>query len=50
MTTAQRFWGGVAVIVLVTLFVYAPAFHAGFIWDDDTLLTRNPLIQSPDGW
>jgi len=25
-------------------------WHAGFIWDDDLLLTANSLIKSPHGW
>jgi len=29
--------------------VYWPAVRAGFIWDDDDILTANPLISSPDG-
>jgi tetratricopeptide (TPR) repeat protein len=40
---------GAAVIVLMTLLVYAPAMQAGFVWDDDTFLTENPLIKAPDG-
>lgn len=24
--------------------------RAGFIWDDDVLLTDNPLVHAPDGW
>jgi protein O-mannosyl-transferase len=29
--------------------VYWPAVQAGFIWDDDDILTANPLISAPDG-
>ncbi len=36
-------------IVLVTLAAYVPAIRAGFIWDDDTFLTDNPLIKARDG-
>jgi tetratricopeptide (TPR) repeat protein len=36
-------------IFLVTLAVYLPAMQAGFIWDDDTLLTNNSLIKAEDG-
>jgi tetratricopeptide (TPR) repeat protein len=28
---------------------YAPLRHAGFLWDDDTFLTENPLIRAADG-
>lgn len=40
---------GSVVILLATLVVYWPAVHAGFIWDDDDILTANPLISAPDG-
>ena len=38
-----------ALIVGAALLAYAPALRAGFIWDDDVLLTENPLIRSADG-
>ncbi len=37
-------------IVALVLIAYIPAMRAGFIWDDDVLLTNNPLIKSPQGW
>lgn len=43
------FLAGSALILLTTLVVYWPAIHAGFIWDDDDILTANPLISGPDG-
>jgi protein O-mannosyl-transferase len=36
-------------LVVVTLIAYGPAWHAGFIWDDDAYLTQNPLLTAPDG-
>ena len=36
-------------LVAVTLMAYGPAWHAGFIWDDDAYLTQNPLLTAPDG-
>ncbi|MGD1002881.1 MAG: tetratricopeptide repeat protein [Candidatus Brocadiia bacterium] len=36
-------------LVAVTLLAYLPAMRGGFIWNDDTFLTRNPLIKTPDG-
>jgi len=39
-----------ALLILLVLVVYIPAFNAGFIWDDDQLLTSNPQVHSPDGW
>jgi protein O-mannosyl-transferase len=40
---------GAAVILLAAVAVYWPALHAGFIWDDDDILTANPLVTAPDG-
>jgi len=37
-------------LVFVTVMAYLPAFHAGFIWDDDMYVTNNPLLTAPDGW
>ncbi|MDW8310476.1 MAG: hypothetical protein RMK20_13970, partial [Verrucomicrobiales bacterium] len=36
-------------LVVATVLAYAPVFRAGFIWDDDFLVTANPLVTSPDG-
>jgi tetratricopeptide (TPR) repeat protein len=38
-----------AVIILVTLAFYLPAVDAGFVFDDEHLLTANPLIKARDG-
>jgi hypothetical protein len=38
-----------AVLVVVTLIAYLPAFRGGFIFDDNVFLTANPLIAAPDG-
>lgn len=40
----------IGIIFLATLVVYAPALQAGFIWDDDAYVTKNPLLTSPEGW
>ncbi len=37
------------VLFVATIAAYLPAFHAGFIWDDDVYVTRNPLLTAPDG-
>jgi protein O-mannosyl-transferase len=42
-------WVPGLLLVLATLAAYQPVWHAGFVWDDDTTLTANPLIQAPDG-
>lgn len=36
-------------LFLLTLLVYSPVRDAGFIWDDDVMLTGNRQVQSPDG-
>jgi tetratricopeptide (TPR) repeat protein len=40
---------GLATIALVVTAAYLPIVHGGFIWDDDTTLTANPLIQAAGG-
>ena len=40
---------GCGLILVVTAVVYWPAFHAGFVWDDDSMLTDNAAIKSPRG-
>jgi tetratricopeptide (TPR) repeat protein len=37
-------------LMAATMIAYLPMWHAGFLWDDDVLLTANPLIKSPHGW
>jgi len=40
---------GAIFILLLSLVVYLPALRAGFIWDDDTMLTANPFMRVPAG-
>jgi protein O-mannosyl-transferase len=49
--TAQRWraFAQVAVIVLVTGIVYLPALQGGFVWDDELLISKNPLLTSWSG-
>ena len=44
-----RSWLVGGLLVLGTFIAYLPLWRAGFIWDDDTFLLQNPLIQQPDG-
>lgn len=37
-------------IVVATVLAYHPAWHGGFIWDDDLYVSNNPLLTAPDGW
>jgi len=39
-----------AALIAVTLIAYLPAFHGGFLLDDDLLLTNNALIKDTAGW
>ncbi len=40
-------WG--AALILALFVVYTPVWFAGFIWDDDLLITTNPCIIGPLG-
>lgn len=40
---------GAVVIALAVFVVYWPVFQAGFIWDDDFLVTANPAMRSLSG-
>ena len=50
-TLPPRFpaWLLAALLALVTILAYQPVWHAGFIWDDDDYVTKNPLLTAPDG-
>jgi protein O-mannosyl-transferase len=37
------------ILVALTLGVYWPTLHSGFIWDDNILVTGNDLVKMPDG-
>jgi tetratricopeptide (TPR) repeat protein len=43
----DRLWG--LLLILAVLLTYAPVWQAGYIWDDDRLLTGNPCIVGPLG-
>jgi len=36
-----------AIIVLATLWIYSPAYHGDWLWDDDQAITANPVAQGP---
>jgi tetratricopeptide (TPR) repeat protein len=38
---------GLAVLVLAALAVYWPCLKGSFLWDDNVMLTRNPMVKSP---
>ncbi len=37
------------ILVICTVLAYQPAWHAGFVWDDDGYVTANPLLTARDG-
>src|SRR4029077_7907946 len=41
--------GAAATLAAWTIFAYWPAWHGGFIWDDDRYVTHNYLLIAPDG-
>jgi len=49
---AVRFWDRpglrAALLLGLTLLVYWPSYRADFIWDDDVMVTANPMVQG--GW
>src|SRR5947199_1478797 len=47
--TAWQLVAQAAVIVGAVLLVYLPAWSAGFVWDDEQLITANPLLRTFSG-
>jgi len=45
----QQFQLLAALLVLCALIAYLPAINAGFVWDDDLLLTSNPHLENAGG-
>jgi protein O-mannosyl-transferase len=39
----------VTAIILASVLPYLPALRGGFVWDDEPLITANPLLRSPSG-
>jgi len=44
-----RALGGVMLLAVLVALAYQPAWHGGFLLDDDLLLTENAIIKSPNG-
>jgi Flp pilus assembly protein TadD len=45
-----RGWIFAVILAAVTIFAYRPAWHGGFLWDDDDYIINNELLTAPDGW
>jgi tetratricopeptide (TPR) repeat protein len=41
-----KYYLALAIIVLISCFVYLPVLQNGFVWDDDFYIRNNPLIHS----
>ena len=46
---ALAWLGAAAALAAWTIFAYWPAWHGGFIWDDDRYVTHNYLLIAADG-
>jgi Flp pilus assembly protein TadD len=46
----KRDWLLGAILIVAVILAYGPVRHAGFIWDDDYILTANPSIAGPLGF
>jgi tetratricopeptide (TPR) repeat protein len=44
-----RLWLQAMILAAAVVLAYQPAWHAGFIWDDDVYVTQNRLLTAPDG-
>src|SRR5439155_20638549 len=44
-----RDWIWAVVLIVLVVAAYARVFDAGFIWDDESHLTRNPCVVGPLG-
>ncbi len=42
-------WKRGLVLTALTILAYLPALRAGYVWDDDVYVTRNPTLQTADG-
>ena len=38
-----------AFLFIIVLIAYLPAFRGGYVWDDDTNITNNPLLRTGEG-
>ncbi len=45
----RRYFLLALLVAAATILAYQPAWHGGFIWDDDSYITNNELLTAPDG-
>jgi protein O-mannosyl-transferase len=48
LRTKRQWIYGLSLVVMVVI-AYQQVWHAGFIWDDDSYVTRNPTLRDPHG-
>ncbi|MBV8278301.1 MAG: hypothetical protein JO170_23995 [Verrucomicrobia bacterium] len=48
-TSVRRDWLWGLILMLAVILAYTPLWKAGFVWDDETILTANPCIVGPLG-
>jgi len=48
-SATHRRWLLGLLLVAAVVIAYQPAWHAGFIWDDDKYVTKNELLTAADG-
>ena len=46
----QPSWKPLLLVALIALVAHAASIWAGWIWDDDSYVTANPLMSSPSGF
>ena len=47
--SSSRDWFWTALLLVAVVLTYLPVYRAGFIWDDESHLTANPVIVGPLG-
>jgi Flp pilus assembly protein TadD len=45
----ETFFLKALILLLACLWVYAPAYHGDWLWDDDQLVIANPVMKEPGG-
>lgn len=46
---SSKGWLPELLLIVLIILAYRPAWNAGFVWDDDRYVTKNPLLSAPDG-
>ena len=49
MKTRSTYGLQAVVLILVVGWVYWPAIHGGWVWDDFAEIVRNPVLRDPGG-